>query len=82
MRAQMAFLTCIKDQKSEHAACRAFSLAYLKCRQDAKLMDDTPLATLGFRDSDTEKAKRAAVNSQDGVKNREHLVYPWHSLFV
>mmetsp|Transcript_9461 Transcript_9461/g.22412 ORF Transcript_9461/g.22412 Transcript_9461/m.22412 type:complete len:133 (-) Transcript_9461:90-488(-) len=72
------FLTCLKQNDNGHAACRAISKAYLECRQQHELMDDTPLAQLGFTDAASEAAKKAATNDLNGEKNKGDWVAGMH----
>ena len=66
-----AFLSCMRRESQNHSACRDFSLAYLTCRQQVGLMDETPLSTLGFNEEANAKARLAAQNDRDGIKNKE-----------
>mmetsp|Transcript_15857 Transcript_15857/g.18710 ORF Transcript_15857/g.18710 Transcript_15857/m.18710 type:complete len:118 (-) Transcript_15857:52-405(-) len=68
------FLNCLKQNKSDHSACRQFSKDYLACRQDKELMDKTPLNKLGFTPEDDKKAKNASQNDFNGLKNKEEFV--------
>ena len=61
----------MRREAQNHSACRDFSLAYLVCRQQVGLMDDTPLSSLGFTEEANAKARQAALNDNDGLKNKE-----------
>jgi len=60
-RAQMtAYMKCMKEKGSDHAACREFTKDYLNCRMDNGLMAREDLEKFGLNDAVDLAASREA----------------------
>lgn len=60
------FLSCLKENNSDHYPCRDFSATYLKCRMEKDLMAKDDMDNIGMG----EKANYVRQKSEESSQNR------------
>ena len=60
----LKYMSCLKENSSDHSQCRPLAKDYLQCRMECELMTKEDWSKLGYKDIEQENNRRKQSHKQ------------------